>query len=101
MSPWETTEANTLVGVQLGVTAATIVAGLLEARVVVEHGYIAGAQGILLSENGGTHQNDLGAGNRGTHQIYLHTTESSMAPDEILNVCPEDVVRISCQNKNI
>lgn len=64
---------------------------------VLEHGYIAGAQGILLSENGGTHQNDLGAGNRGTHQrFFLHTTESSMALDEILNVYPEDVVRISC-----
>lgn len=39
---------------------------------------------------------------RGTSKIFfLHTTESSMALDEILNVYPEDVVRISCQNKKI
>lgn len=30
---------------------------------VLEHGYVGGVHGILLSEDGGTHQNDLGAGN--------------------------------------
>lgn len=40
-------------------------AGLLGTRVALEHGYVAGAQGVLLSEDGGTHQNDLGAGNTG------------------------------------
>lgn len=64
MSPGETTEANTLVGVQLGVAAAAIVAGLLGTRVFLEHLYIARAQGVLLSEDGGTHQNDLGVGKK-------------------------------------
>lgn len=64
VSPWETTEANTLIGVQHGVAAAAVVAGLMGTRVVLEHGYVAGAQGVLLSEDGGTHQNDLEAGNK-------------------------------------
>lgn len=65
MRPRETAEANALVGVQLGVAAASVVAGLLGTRVVLEHGYIAGAHGVLLSEDGGTHQNDLGGGDAG------------------------------------
>lgn len=62
--PGETTEANALVGVQLGVAAAAVVAGLLGARVVLEHGYVAGAHGVLLSEDGGAHENDLEQENR-------------------------------------
>lgn len=29
----------------------------------LEHGHVAGAQGVLLSEDGRAHQNDLEAGN--------------------------------------
>lgn len=32
---------------------------------VLEHGYVSGALGVFLSEDGGAHQNDLGAGNTG------------------------------------
>lgn len=63
-SPRETTEANALVGVQQGVAATAVVAGLLGTGVVLEYGYIARAHGILLSEDGGTHQNDLGVGEK-------------------------------------
>lgn len=32
---------------------------------MLEHGYVAGALGVLLSEDWGAHENDLGAGNTG------------------------------------
>lgn len=65
VSARETTEADALVGVQLGAAVAGVVAGLLRTRMVLEHGYVAGAQGVLLSEDGSTHQNDLGAESTG------------------------------------
>lgn len=74
VSPWEATLANTLVRVQHGVAAPAVVTGLLWTRVVLEHGYVAGVQGILLSEDGGTHQNDLGAANTG---LKWHMTDFS------------------------
>lgn len=65
VSPRETAEADALVGVQLRVAAPAVVAGLPGTRVLLEHGHVAGAQGILFSEDGGSHQNDLPAANRG------------------------------------
>lgn len=65
VSPREAAETHTLVGVQLGVAEAAVVARLLRTGVVLEHGHVAGAQGVLLSEDGGTHQNDLGAEDTG------------------------------------
>lgn len=62
VSSWETTEADALVGVQLGVALAAVVAGLLGTRVLLEGGYIAGAQDVVFLEDRGTHQDDLGAG---------------------------------------
>lgn len=59
VSSWETTEADALVGVQLGVALAAIVAGLLGTRVLLEGGYIAGAHDIVFLEDRGTHQDDL------------------------------------------
>lgn len=60
-SPREAAETHTLVGVQLGVAEATVVARLLRAGVVLEHGHVAGAQGVVLSQDGGPHEDDLGA----------------------------------------
>lgn len=60
--PWETAQARALVGVQEGVAAAAVLAGLLETRVAVENGYVAGVQGVLLPQDGGAHQHDLEAG---------------------------------------
>lgn len=71
MRPREAAEANALVGVQLRVAAATVVTGLPGAGVILEHGHAAGAQGILLPEDGRTHQNDLEAVHRGCHQAGL------------------------------
>lgn len=62
MSSREPTEADALIGVQLGVALAAVVAGLLGTRVLLEHGYIAGAEDVVFSEDGRTHQDDLGAG---------------------------------------
>lgn len=45
---------------------------------VLEHGHVAGPKGVLLSEDGGTHQNDLGAGDtglKGHTNDFSHTTE--------------------------
>lgn len=74
VSPWEATLANTLEQVQHGVAATAVVTGFLWARMVLEHGYVAGVQGIFLSEDGGTHQNDLGAANTG---LKWHMTDFS------------------------
>lgn len=59
-APRESAQANALVRVQLRVAAAAVVARLLGARVALEGGHVAGAQDVLLSEDGGSHQNDLG-----------------------------------------
>lgn len=61
MSSGEPTEADTLVGVQLGVALAVVLAGLLGTRVLLEGGHVAGAQDVVFSEDGRTHQNDLRA----------------------------------------
>lgn len=61
MGPREAAEADALEGVQMGVAAAPVVAGLLGAGVALEHGHVAGAQGVLLPQDGGAHQDDLRA----------------------------------------
>lgn len=66
----EPVEAEALVGVQRGFAQAAVVAGLLGARVVLEHGHAAGAQGVLLPEDGGPHEDDLEAGNTGLKGRY-------------------------------
>lgn len=56
----EAVEADALVRVQLRVAAASVVARLLGAGVALECGHVAGAQDVLLSEDGRSHQDDLG-----------------------------------------
>lgn len=60
MASREAAEADTLVQVQLRVAAAAVVARLLGAGVALERGHVAGAQDVLLSEDGRSHQDDLG-----------------------------------------
>lgn len=62
VSSWETTEADALVGVQLGVALSAVVAGLLGTGVLHKGGYIAGAQDVVFPEDRGAHQDDLAAG---------------------------------------
>lgn len=69
--PWEAAEAFAVVSVQLRFAAATVVTGLPGAGVILEHGYAAGAQGILLPEDGRTHQSDLEAVHTGRYQQVL------------------------------
>lgn len=68
VAPRESAQANALVRVQLRVAAAAVVARLLGARVALERGHVAGAQDVLLSEDGGSHQDDLG--HRVKHQVF-------------------------------
>lgn len=56
----EAAEADALVRVQLRVAASAVVARLLGAGVALERGHVAGAQDVLLSEDGRSHQDDLG-----------------------------------------
>lgn len=41
--------------------AAAVLAGLLETWVAMEHGHVAGVQGVLLAQDGCAHQHDLEA----------------------------------------
>lgn len=56
----EAVEAITAVLVQLRVAAGTVAAWLLGTGVSLECGHVAGAQDVLLSEDGRSHQDDLG-----------------------------------------
>lgn len=60
MASREAVEADALVQLQLRVAAAAVVARLLGAGVALERGHVAGAQDVLLSEDGRSHQGDLG-----------------------------------------
>lgn len=60
MAAREAAEADALVHVKLRVAAAAVVARLLGAGVALERGHVAGAQDVLLSEDGRSHQDDLG-----------------------------------------
>lgn len=60
MASREAAEADALIQVQLRVAAAAVVARLLGAGVALERGHVAGAQDVLFSEDGRSHQDDLG-----------------------------------------
>lgn len=61
----EAAEADALVRVQQRGAAAAVVARLLGAGVALVGGHVAGAQDVLLSEDGRSHQGHLGQSGAG------------------------------------